>query len=104
MNQYVHFIFKISKQFPKEELYCTTSQLKRSALSVILNYTEGYARVGEASYKNFLKISYGSLKESAYLLDFSLEEKFINNSDFQTANKMADRIGAMIWGIISKMN
>ena len=104
MNQYVHFVFKLTKQFPKEELYCTTSQLKRAALSVILNYIEGYARIGEASYKNFLKISYGSLKESKYLLEFSLEERFINEVDFHTVDKMADRIGAMVWGIISKMN
>lgn len=104
MNQYVHFVFKISKRFPKEELYCTTSQLKRASLSVILNYIEGYARIGEASYKNFLKISYGSLKESKYLLEFSLEEQFISDTDFRMANKIADRIGAMIWGIISKMN
>jgi len=104
MDNYVHFVYKISRSFPKEELYGTTSQLRRATLSVILNYTEGYARIGEASYKNFLKISYGSLKESAYLLEFSFVEKYINELDYKTAVKMADRIGAMLWGIISKMN
>ncbi len=43
MDEYVHFIYKITKTFPKEELYGATSQLRRSSLSVILNYIEGYA-------------------------------------------------------------
>jgi len=44
MNEYVHFVYKITRSFPKEELYGTTSQLRRSALSVVLNYIEGFAR------------------------------------------------------------
>ena len=103
MDNYVHFVYKFTKSFPKEELYGTTSQLKRASLSVVLNYIEGYARTGEPSYKNFLKISYGSLKESRYLLEFSFVEKYLNEKDYKDALKMADRIGAMIWGIISKM-
>jgi four helix bundle protein len=103
MNDYVHFVYKVAKDFPKEELYGATSQLRRSALSVILNYIEGYARIGEATYKNFLKMSYGSLKESEYLLQFSLDEKYLAEIDFLKASRIADRIGGMLWGIISKM-
>ncbi|PJB19449.1 four helix bundle protein, partial [Candidatus Falkowbacteria bacterium CG_4_9_14_3_um_filter_36_9] len=59
---------KITRSFPKDELYGITSQLRRAALSVILNYIEGYARKRDKVYKNFLEISYGSLKEAKYLL------------------------------------
>jgi len=103
MNDYVHFVYGTTRVFPKEELYGVTSQLRRSALSVILNYIEGYSRIGEATYKNFLKISYGSLKESEYLLEFSFDEKYLNKEDFSKAARMADRIGGMLWGIICKM-
>lgn len=103
MNEYVHLIYKITKGFPKEELYGSVPQLRRSALSVILNYIEGFARTGEATYKHFLKMSYGLLKESEYLLDFSLEENFLSKENHLNASKMADRIGAMLWGIISKI-
>lgn len=103
MDNYVHFVFAITKKFPKEELYCVTSQLKRAALSIILNYIEGYARIGEPTYKNFLKISYGSLKESNYLLEFSLVEGYISQEDYEKCSAMADRIRAMIWGILGKM-
>ena len=103
MDEYVHFVYKITKNYPKEELYGTVSQIKRASLSVILNYIEGYARIGEAVYKNFLRISYGSLKESEYLLSFSFEENYLSKENYIKAAKMADRIGAMSWGIISKM-
>jgi four helix bundle protein len=104
MNDYVHFTYKLTRNFPREELYGVVSQLRRSSLSVILNYIEGYARIGEATYKNFLKISYGSLHESKYLLEFSAEEQYLSQEDCQKAIAMADRIGAMLWGIISKIN
>lgn len=103
MDGYVHLIYRITKDFPREELFGSASQLRRAALSVILNYIEGFARIGEVTYKNFLKISYGSLKESEYLLNFSFEEKFMPEENYLKASETADRIGAMLWGIISKM-
>lgn len=38
MDEYVHLVYKLTKKFPKDELFGVTSQLRRSALSVILNY------------------------------------------------------------------
>lgn len=106
MDEYVHFVYKITKQFPKEEMYGITSQLRRSSMSIILNYIEGYARNMNNKnkvYKNFLEISYGSMKESAYLLEFSLKEKYISKTDFEKSNKLLDEIGAMLWGTLQKL-
>lgn len=103
MNEYVHLIYKLTKNFPKEEIYGTTSQSRRAALSVILNYIEGYARGKNKVHKNFLEISYGSLQESKYLVDFSFEEGYLSKQDYEIAKKLADDIGAMLWGTISKL-
>ncbi len=103
MHKYVKFIYKITKKFPKDELYGVTSQIRRSSISVILNYIESYARRrghGCKIYKNFLEISYGSLKESKYLLYFSLEEKYITAGEYNEGFAMADKIGKMLWPII----
>jgi len=103
MDKYAHFVYKLTKNFPEEELYGITSQLRRSVLSVILNYIEGYARIKNKVHKNFLEISYGSLKESKYLLHFSLVEKYIPKEEYKEAIKLSEEIGAMLWGVISKI-
>lgn len=102
MDKLVHLVYKVSKKFPKEELYGVTSQLRRASLSIILNYIEGYARVKGKVYRNFLEISYGSLKETKYLLHFSLVENYLNKDEYKTAMELAEDIGAMLWGFLKK--
>ncbi len=97
MDEYVHLIYGFTRNFPKEEMYGVTSQLRRASLSVILNYIEGFARQKKAVKRNFWEISYGSLKESKYLLHFSLVEKYLKQSDYQKAINLAEEIGAMLW-------
>ena len=103
MDEYVHGVYRLTKNFPKEELYGTTSQLRRASLSVILNYIEGYSRIKNKVHRNFLEISYGSLQESKYLLDFAQKEKYATKDDSYKLLKLADEIGAMIWGILRKI-
>lgn len=104
MDEYVHGVYKVSRIFPKEELYGVVSQLRRASLSVILNYIEGYARIKDKVHKNFLEISYGSLQESKYLLEFSNKENYLNDTDYKNLLKQNNEIGAMLWGILKNMN
>ena len=97
MDEYAHLVYKITKSFPREEIYGVISQLRRAALSVILNYIEGFARQKKAVKNNFWEISYGSLKESKYLLYFSFIEKYLDRTDYEKAIKLANEIGAMLW-------
>jgi four helix bundle protein len=103
MDSYVHLAYKLTRQFPKEEMYGAGSQFRRAALSVILNYIEGYARQREKVLKNFLQISYGSLHESRYLLKFALDERWIPMEETGQAMAMADEIGAMLWSTIDSL-
>jgi four helix bundle protein len=103
MDEYAHEIYRITKDFPKSELYGLISQLRRAAISVVLNYIEGFARIKQKVYINFLEISYGSLKESQYLLDFSYKEKLIKEVDFIKIYHLGDEIGAMLWSLIQKV-
>lgn len=100
MDEYAHFVYKLTRAFPKDEIYGITSQLRRSSVSVILNYIEGYARIKDKVHKNFLETSYGSLKESKYLLHFSFVENYLLEKDYNKAIKLAEEIGAMLWGTI----
>jgi four helix bundle protein len=103
MDEFAHFAYKVTKKFPKEELYGIISQLRRASLSIILNYTEGYARRKRLVQLNFFETSYGSLKEVKYLLNFSFKEKYLNDKDYHGALKMADEIGAMLWTEIESL-
>ncbi|MBI5466573.1 MAG: four helix bundle protein [Candidatus Kerfeldbacteria bacterium] len=96
-DDYVHKVYAASKHFPKDELYGVTSQLRRAALSVILNYVEGYARQRPAVCANFWLTAYGSLQESKYLLDFSHKERYCNEQEHTKLTSLANEIGAMLW-------
>ena len=103
MDKYAHEVYRATKCFPREELYGITSQLRRSSLSVVLNYIEGYARRRGKDckvYLNFMEISYGSLKESKYLLHFVLIENMIDKNQYIDLIKKADEIGAMLYKTI----
>lgn len=78
-------------------MYGATSQLRRAALSVILNYIEGYARKRQLVKINFFETSYGSLQESKYLIGFALKEKWLEETDYKKALSLAEEIGAMLW-------
>lgn len=103
MDEFVHFVYKITKKFPKEELFGATSRFRRAALSIILNYIEGFARRKRLVQLNFLETSYGSLKESKYLLYFSLGERLITKGEYGMGLKLVEEIGAMLWTEICRL-
>ncbi len=97
MYTYAKNVYRYTKKFPRDELYGITSQLRRSALSVILNYVEGYARFKPGYKIQFYENSYGSLKESKFLIFFSYGEKYVSQDDYQTSMDLAEEIGKMLW-------
>ncbi|OGY45669.1 MAG: hypothetical protein A2744_00180 [Candidatus Buchananbacteria bacterium RIFCSPHIGHO2_01_FULL_44_11] len=103
MDQYVHFVYDITERFPKSELYGSTSQWRRATLSIILNYLEGYARQKPLVRLNFLEISFGSLKESKYLLSFAKERRYIDSPVCEKGSELSEEIGAMLWSEIASL-
>ena len=103
MNEFAHGVYAVTKKFPKEEIYGITSQIRRASLSVVLNYVEGFARKRSTVKKNFWEISYGSLKESEYLLEFVFAEKLIDESEYKKYSDLANEIGAMLWKSIDSI-
>jgi len=100
MDEMVHLIYKVTKKFPNEERFGVTSQLRRAALSIILNFIEGFARSNPKVYQNFLKISYGSLKETDYLINFSYKEKYIIDNEYKILQEQLEEIGKMLWTLM----
>lgn len=59
-------IYRLTRTFPREEIYGLTAQLRRAAVSVPANIAEGFKKKGRAEKARFLNISQGSLEEARY--------------------------------------
>lgn len=75
-------IYNITKKFPSEEKFGITSQLRRASLSIPTNIAEGCGRGNDSDFSRFLQIAFGSASEVEYLLLFSFELKFLNETEY----------------------
>ena len=97
-------IYRMTKTFPKEEMYGMTSQIRRAATSITLNIAEGYAkRESQEEFKRFLKMSLGSSDEVQVLLEFAKDLEYIEKEQYTRAKATYQKISKMLNGMISKM-
>ncbi|MGB2762666.1 MAG: four helix bundle protein [Minisyncoccales bacterium] len=96
-DQMTWMAYKLTKQFPKSELFGMVSQLRRASLSVPLNIVEGFARYSLPDHRRFLEIAYGSLKETKYLIYFSFREKYITQEEYKDVINLTEEVGKMLW-------
>ena len=73
-------IYKITRSFPKDELYGLTSQMRRAANSISANIAEGYGRRNKAEKAQFYKVAYGSLLEVKSFIYLSEKLSFIDEA------------------------
>ncbi len=90
-------IFKISKNFPKEETYSLTSQIRRSSRSVCANVAEGYRkRRYEAHFISKTTDADMENSETQVWLDFALACEYIGNEIYQELLRESEEVGRMI--------
>src|SRR6266545_5951281 len=70
-------IYKATKNFPKEELYGLTSQLRLSSMSIPTNIAEGCGRFTDADFARFLQMAMGSASEAEYQLILARDLEFL---------------------------
>jgi four helix bundle protein len=75
-------IYKVTIDFPPDELYGLTSQLRRSCASIPANIAEGCGRQSDADFSRFLQIALGSAAELEYHLLLSHDLGFMNDLDY----------------------
>jgi four helix bundle protein len=92
-------IYKITKDFPKNEIYGLSQQMRRCAVSIPSNIAEGYGRYYNKEYKQFLSIAYGSLceLETQYLL--SVDLGYVNKDEI--AENLIKEVGSMLYCMIN---
>jgi four helix bundle protein len=96
-------IYVVTKDFPKEEMYGITSQIRRSSLSIPTNIVEGYSRKGNKELSHFINISLGSLAETKYLIYFSKKLSYLSDSNYQELNSGYESLGKRLWRFYEKV-
>lgn len=91
-------IIKVSSFFPRECKYELTSQIRRAALSVILNIAEGSAKESDKDFKRFLGNSLGSINEVVACLEVVLENHYISINIFEKLLLQAEGIAKQLGG------
>ena len=81
-NEFTLEIYRVTKTFPKEELYGIISQLRRASVSVPTNLVEGYARRGKKEWRRYITIADASLTECEYLMELSLALGYMSKEDY----------------------
>jgi four helix bundle protein len=97
-------VYKMTKNFPKEELFGLTSQIRRAAISIAANIVEGFARNGLKDKLRFYNISEASLNEVNYLLllsnDLGYAETVELMNDTEEIGRMLNKYTSTIEGKI----
>ena len=96
-------IYKVTEEFPSEELYGLTSQIRRACVSIPTNIAEGCVRSSDADFSRFLYIAVGSTSELEYLMLLSKDLKIIKNELHIELNNEINEIKKMLISMIQKL-
>jgi len=97
-------IYRLTKAYPKEELYGLTSQMRRAVVSVSSNIAEGASRRSYLERKRFYEISRSSLIELDTQLEISLKLNYISDGFINELSNLINHIFAMLTKLIDKTN
>jgi len=96
-------ILRITQQFPANEKYVLTDQLRRSAVSIPSNIAEGYRRYSRTDYIHFLRIAFGSCGELETQLEICRDMELIGNSDHEALSAMSTDVSKMLYRLIQSL-
>lgn len=97
-------IYEITKDFPKDEQFGLTSQIRRAAVSIPSNIVEGKARGSNKDYKRFLLIARGSLEETKYQLLLAKDLKYIDEQKYKDVLNLSKDVGRLLAGLIKTLD
>lgn len=98
------FIYKISSDFPRDEVYGLISQIRRSSISVSSNIAEGAGRGSKKEFLRFIFIALGSLNEVESQIHVAHKLSYISDSDFDEAVTRIKELGNLLGGFRNYLN
>lgn len=93
-------IYKVTKYFPKEEMFGLISQIRRAVISIESNIAEGFARFHYKDRLNFYFQARGSVSEVESQLITSKDLGFLNEVEFNEIFDQSEKVGMILSGLI----
>ena len=100
--EYIDFIYKTTRNFPKTEVFSLTDQFKRASISICLNIAEG-SRGSKAEFNRFLKTARRSTRECIAITEISYRQNFINKDMKDQSRSLCSELSKMITGLIKSL-
>ncbi len=97
--EYVDFVYEITKDFPKDEIFSLTNQFRRASVSICLNIAEGSGG-STAEFNQFLKIARRSVRECVAVTEISYRQAFISNEYKEQSRGSCIELSRMINGLM----
>lgn len=97
-------IYKITANFPKEEVYGLTNQIRRAAISILLNLAEGSNRRSKKEKIRFYDMSHTSIDEVVSAFYVALDLGFVSKSDFDRVYELLNKQAAKTVALKKSMN
>jgi four helix bundle protein len=102
-DELVILIYKITKAFPKEELFGLVSQMRRAAISVVANIVEGYGRRNLKEKIQFYYMARGSLTELEYFIELSFKLGYLEKDQYLESKILREDVGKLLNGFIRSL-
>ena len=102
-HQLTLVVYRITANFPREELYGLTSQLRRSCSSISANRAEGCGRNGDAELARFCSMAMGSASELEYHLLLAKDLKLIPLKEYADLAQRTSEVKRMLGGFLGKL-
>ncbi len=96
-------VYALTNNFPKEEVYGLTAQMRRASVSIPSNIAEGFKRYHPKEYKQFLHITLGSAAELETQGVIAHELGFIGKEHFADLAEHLDHLGKMVSSLLKKL-
>ena len=97
-------VYQATKDFPKEEMYGLTSQMRRSAVSIPCNIAEGYRRGHRKEYVQFLHMANGSCGELETQLSLSRDLSLLDEKVFEKLYCSQEEVSKLLNGLIFSLS
>lgn len=96
-------IYRLTRDFPREEIYGLTSQIRRAAVSVPSNIAEGHGRLNGGEFRQFLGIARGSNFELQTQLEIARALGFGDIKLLEVADGLSHEVGKMIHALLESV-